>query len=122
MSNRRKTRQRPHTPGAGTHPQQSPLVEYVMNQQEMIFYQEERALALNAERSAMAYLASEGASQDSIDFLRDVMRAICVAEVWEMDLERIVVAYAESRGTSPSLRTAVTKKLLGNTVADTIWE
>ncbi len=115
----RKSRQRVHTPGVRTHPPQQPAsVDYPMTQEEIDFYEAMKSLAANSLTAAEDALRKEGASQQAIDFLRDAMRTVCLAEIWEMHLEGIVLRHAESEGESPALRDAITEKLLAGTVVD----
>jgi len=77
------------------------------------FFAAMKKMAQNSFEAAVERLRDLDVPQSAIDQMEVGVRAMCVAEIWEMDLENIFTELVNSGGETIGVRDAIMEKLVG---------
>jgi uncharacterized protein YutE (UPF0331/DUF86 family) len=76
------------------------------------FFAGMKELGARTYENAVDTLREHGVSEEDIELLMTGTRALCIAEIWELDLEKIFMELVNSGGQTIGVRDAITEKLL----------
>lgn len=103
---------RPRSP----HPFSTDESSIEMTPEMVDFFAAIRAVGTDSYENAVQTLREHGVSEEDIHLLEVGVRAMCVAEIWEMDLEKIFMELVNSGGKTIGVRDAVMEKLVGSEI------
>lgn len=80
------------------------------------FFAAIKELGVHTHANAVTTLRQHGVSQEDIEHLETGVRALCISQIWEMDLEKIFMDLVSSGGQTIGVRDAIMEKLVGGEV------
>lgn len=102
--------------------QQSDEYNGEMSPAEVEFFAAMKKLADNTYEGAVAKLRKLGVPDAAIEHMETGVRAQCIAEIWELNLEKLFLDLVESEGQSVRVRDAVAEKLLRTPIFPRPWD
>jgi hypothetical protein len=101
-----------------THPQpfnvDEPSIDMTPEMEE--FFAAIKQMGESTYRGAVETLREHGVSEEDIELLETGVRALCIAQIWEMDLEKLFMELVNSGGQTIGVRDAIMEKLVGNEI------
>lgn len=80
------------------------------------FYAAMKEMGTSTYEGAVGTLREHGVSEEDIELLETGVRALCIAQIWEMDLEKLFMELVNSGGQTIGVRDAIMEKLVGHEI------